>query len=191
MKCWICGDEDAATREHLAKASDLKLLFGKPSQQRPLYFSANHRPGKPRRRNVRIGSLKSDTLKFAHRICLTCNSKRTQPYDYAWEHCSRAMRAALPRLLVEGSVTLIAEIPTPRVCGATLMHDSSMFVTNYSLATLFEAGGLHGLVGGLVAKRRKSGCERPGSRRGPPLKLSRHTVGRLRWTRENMSAAPM
>lgn len=103
MKCWICGEEEAATREHLAKASDLKALFGKPSQQQPLYFSANDRPGKPRRRNVRVGSLKSDTLKFAHRICMTCNSKRTQPYDYAWEHCSREMRAALPRLLAQGS----------------------------------------------------------------------------------------
>lgn len=103
MKCWICGEEEAATREHLAKASDLKALFGKPSQQQPLYFSASGRPGKPRKRNVPVGSLKSDTLKFTHRICLTCNSKRTQPYDYAWEHCAKEMRAALPRLLARGS----------------------------------------------------------------------------------------
>jgi len=103
MKCWICGAEEAATREHLAKASDLKALFGKPSQRHPLYFHASDRPGMPRRRNIRVGSLKSDTLKFAHRICLTCNSARTQPYDYAWELCSGDLRAAAPRLLGKGS----------------------------------------------------------------------------------------
>lgn len=103
MKCWICGAEEAATGEHLAKASDLKAYFGKPSQRAPLFFSASDRPGLSRRRNLRVGSLKSDTLKFAHRICLTCNSARTQPYDYAWEHCSRELRAAMPRLLTRGS----------------------------------------------------------------------------------------
>jgi hypothetical protein len=103
MKCWICGDEEAATREHLAKASDLKAMFGKPSQKKPLFFSASDRTGMPRRRNIRVGSLKSDTLKFAHRICLACNSARTQPYDYAWEHCSGELRAAAPRLLATGS----------------------------------------------------------------------------------------
>ncbi len=56
-----------------------------------------------RRRNVRVGSLKSDTLKFTHRICLTCNSALTQPYDYAWELCSQELRAAVPRLLTKGS----------------------------------------------------------------------------------------
>ena len=103
MKCWICGAEEAATREHLAKVSDLKALFGKPSQRAPLFFSASDRPGMPIRRNLRVGSLKSDTLKFAHRICLTCNSARTQPYDYAWEQCSWKLRAAMPSLLASGA----------------------------------------------------------------------------------------
>ena len=83
MKCWICGAEEAATREHLAKASDLKALFGKPSQRVPLFFSASDRRVKSIRRNVRVGSLKSDTLKFTHRICLTCNSARQQSLSSA------------------------------------------------------------------------------------------------------------
>jgi len=103
MKCWICGAEDAVTREHLAKASDLKALFGKPSPADPLYFHADDRAGQRRRRNVRVGSLKSDTLKFAHRICVTCNSTRTQSYDYAGERASAALRDAVPRLLAKGS----------------------------------------------------------------------------------------
>ena len=103
MKCWICVVEEAATREHLAKASDLKAVFGKPSQRDPIFFSASPRSGMRERRNLRVGSLKSDTLKFAPSLCLTCNSTRTQPYDYAWEHCSRELRAAIPRLQVRGS----------------------------------------------------------------------------------------
>lgn len=103
MKCWICGVEDAQTREHLAKASDIKSFFGKPSRAKPFYFHTSDRTGRLRKRTVRIGSVKSDTLKFAHRICETCNSKRTQPYDYAWEHASAQLRAALPRLRQAGS----------------------------------------------------------------------------------------
>ena len=103
MNCWICGAEYAATREHLVKASDLKALFGKPSKDKPLFFNASNQQSRSRCRDVKVGSLKSDTLKFAYRICLTCNSKRTQPYDYAWEHGSRELRSAVPRLLEEGS----------------------------------------------------------------------------------------
>jgi hypothetical protein len=47
LTCWICGEEEAATREHLAKTSDFKAMFGKPSQQQPSYFSASDRPGNP------------------------------------------------------------------------------------------------------------------------------------------------
>ncbi|WP_155626239.1 MULTISPECIES: hypothetical protein [Burkholderia cepacia complex] len=103
MKCWICGAEDAATREHMAKASDLKALFGKATQAKPLFFGASDHPSRPRRRNVKVASLKSDRLKFAHRICLTCNSKLTQPYDYAWEYASRQLCDAEPQLLRAGS----------------------------------------------------------------------------------------
>ena len=98
MKCWICALEDATTREHLIKASDLKALFGKPSQAKPFFFRASNKQS-----DVKVGSLRADALKFAHRICLTCNSKRTQPYDYAWEQGSRELRSAVSRLIEEGS----------------------------------------------------------------------------------------
>lgn len=101
-KCWICG-EDAATREHLAKASDLKSLFGTPTRTDPLYFHVDARPGAQPRRNVPVGSLKSRTLKFEHRICLKCNSARTQPHDRAWELCSAELRKDLGRLQQAGS----------------------------------------------------------------------------------------
>ena len=84
MKCWICGAENASTREHRSKASDLKALFGTPTQAAPLYFHADAHKGKPPRRSVRVGSLKADILKYAHRICADCNNARTQPHDKAW-----------------------------------------------------------------------------------------------------------
>jgi hypothetical protein len=93
MNCWICGSTDAATREHRTKATDLKDLFGTPSQQDPLYFHSNARPSKPARRNVPIGSLNSKALKYTHRICLACNSTTTQPYDYAWAYASSELRS--------------------------------------------------------------------------------------------------
>ncbi len=99
MNCWICGASDATTREHRTKASDLKDLFGKPSQQNPLYFHANARLGKLARRNVPIGSLKSNALKYTHRICLACNSSRTQPYDLAWAYASAEIRSNVLQLL--------------------------------------------------------------------------------------------
>lgn len=103
MNCWICGANDAATREHRTKASDLKDLFGTPSQEAPFYFHANSRLGKPARRNVPIRSLKSDALKYTHRICLACNSSRTQPYDRAWARASFELRSNVLRLLDRGS----------------------------------------------------------------------------------------
>jgi hypothetical protein len=103
MNCWICGAPGAETREHRTKASDLKDLFGKPTPQDPLYFHACALPGSRARRKVRIGSLKSDALKYNHRICLKCNSSATQPYDFAWEYFSSELRKAVPRLLDRGS----------------------------------------------------------------------------------------
>ena len=121
-RCWICAAEEPATREHLAKASDLKAVFSRPSQREPLFFSASHRASILQRRNIPVGSLKSDTLKFAHRICLTCNSARTQPYDLAWEHCSRELRAAVPRLLARGSFRANWLFPYDTRCAMRCVH---------------------------------------------------------------------
>lgn len=92
MKCWICGNEEATTREHRSKASDLRSLFGNPTQADPLYLHTDQR------RNRKVGSLKADALKFTHRICLTCNSTTTQPHDYAWAEFSLALRSRRPVL---------------------------------------------------------------------------------------------
>ena len=89
MKCWICG-ADANTGEHLIKASDLKSLFGHITQSKPIYLHTDAR------RNLPIRGLKSEKLKFAARICGTCNNQRTQPHDRAWEALSEYLRTRTP-----------------------------------------------------------------------------------------------
>lgn len=95
--CWICGGGAAETREHRSKASDLRSLFGTPTQADPLYFHT------AKRRNFRVGSLKADVLKFSHRICIQCNSARTQPHDCAWAVLSETVRLRQP-LMAPGDI---------------------------------------------------------------------------------------
>lgn len=101
--CWICGGGAAETREHRAKASDLRSLFGDPTQAHPLYFHTD------KRRNFRAASLKADVLKFSHRICVHCNSARTQPHDRAWAVFSETLRARRPPI-VAGDVLRLNRI---------------------------------------------------------------------------------
>lgn len=94
--CWICKDP-ATTREHRIKRSDLLAIFGKPSQDRPLFLHSQNRT------NYKIHGLGSDALKLPSRICEHCNTARTQPHDRAWELLSAALRGRVPKIEV-GSV---------------------------------------------------------------------------------------
>ena len=81
MNCWICnGSGD--TGEHLIKASDMKLLFPDISQKGPAYKHTHDK------KNIQIGSRKSNQLKSKALICALCNNQRTQPHDIAWENLS-------------------------------------------------------------------------------------------------------
>src|SRR5258708_40056847 len=81
-KCWICGVNDANSGEHMMKQSDLRDVFGKPSQAAPFYFYKPGKDGRP------VGSLKADILKSPAPMCAHCNNTRTQPHDLAWEKMS-------------------------------------------------------------------------------------------------------
>ena len=85
MKCWICGDE-ARTGEHTIKRSDLRAIFGKVSQDRPLYRHTY------KKRNISIKGLNVELLKSGGRLCEHCNNQCTQPFDRAWERFSAALR---------------------------------------------------------------------------------------------------
>jgi hypothetical protein len=95
-KCWICGDA-ATTGEHKTKRSDLRSVFGIPTQSNPLYLHDAER------RNRRVGSLDAKVLKSPGRICPHCNNARTQPHDRAWEKLSVALRTRTP-VIAPGSV---------------------------------------------------------------------------------------
>ncbi|WP_454818876.1 hypothetical protein [Labrys neptuniae] len=91
IPCWICG-APATTGKHKTKRSDLKAVFGLPTQQKPLYVTDRHKLNRP------VRSLKANILKSPSLICEACNSTRTQPYDRAWEHLSKVLRASKPPL---------------------------------------------------------------------------------------------
>jgi hypothetical protein len=86
LPCWICGNP-ATTREHKAKRSDLRDVFGTVTQANPVFY----RDDKVGQRAV--GSLDAKLARFPNKICAYCNSTRTQPHDRAWEVLSAALRA--------------------------------------------------------------------------------------------------
>lgn len=89
MKCWICGN-DATTGEHKTKASDLRAEFPDVTQKKPIFLHTGQE------KNQKIGSVKSDKLKFNARICAECNNVRTANYDRAWESLSKFLREKDP-----------------------------------------------------------------------------------------------
>jgi len=107
MKCWICGKE-AKTGEHRVKASDLRIYFGRVTQQTPLYTHTNER------KNIPIGSLKSDRLKSDALICNRCNSALTQQYDKAWEKLSNHLNTNWLQLQRSQQVDLSKVFPGSR-----------------------------------------------------------------------------
>ena len=89
IKCWVCGDP-ANSGEHKTKRSDMKDVFGQPSQSAPLRYHDKTK------KNIPIGSLRNKHLKSPSLICSNCNNARTQPYDIAWEKLSKALRSRDP-----------------------------------------------------------------------------------------------
>jgi hypothetical protein len=77
MICWICNADNAISREHKIKKSDLKTEINSISQNTPLYLSYENI------RNKKIGCLNSNNLKYQHRICHDCNTSKTQKNDLA------------------------------------------------------------------------------------------------------------
>jgi len=104
MQCWICGDE-GNTGEHLVKASDLRSYFGRVSQKQPVYYHTKEK------KNIPVGSYKSQRLKSKALICNNCNSSLTQPYDKAWEKLSEYLRGNWPALQRNGRLNLSKVFP--------------------------------------------------------------------------------
>ena len=109
MKCWICGNVNANSREHKTKAGDLRLLCS-PTQKEPIHYQTReHYQIKDSiiSKIVRhkIGGLDNDRLKFEHFICHVCNTTTTQLHDRGWETflktlllCLSSFAAKIPKL---------------------------------------------------------------------------------------------
>ena len=78
-QCWICG-APAQSREHRLKRSDLVRAYGKGPYTGPS-VPLHVRNGKL----TRIQGPGSDTVKYSHSLCQTCNSASTQPFDRAYD----------------------------------------------------------------------------------------------------------
>lgn len=124
-RCWICGEDAQLTGEHRTKRSDLKGVFGVPSQQQPLFFSDVNR------KNRHVGSLDAHILKTTSGPCGKCNSNRTQPHDRAWETLSAALRARLSAIEPGGSLRATSVFP----------DDTSQQMLNVHLYVLKLFGG--------------------------------------------------
>ncbi len=115
MKCWICG-ADGTTGEHLIKASDIAGYFGKFDQNNPIFFHSETK------RNIPVGSKKSDRFKSDALICNQCNSARTQPYDKAWEILSAYLRKNSSVVGRFGKIYLKKVFPNKTRSSAKCMH---------------------------------------------------------------------
>jgi hypothetical protein len=101
----------------MTKGSDLRDVFGMPSQAAPLFM---HNAA---RRNRHIGSLDTKVLKSTGKICAYCNNTRTQPHDRAWEQLSKALRTRKPSLR-PGETVRVNKI---------FSHDTSRMLLNVHL----------------------------------------------------------
>lgn len=91
VNCWICGSVGADSYEHIVKASDLKSLFGKVSQNNVVYANSNNI------KNLSLKSIKKpEILKFKTPICSNCNNNLTSVHDKAWQHLSEYLRFRNP-----------------------------------------------------------------------------------------------
>lgn len=89
-KCVLCGSAELLSGEHKIKASALRqefgaasLIIGVPDEPRSLRFAQ---------------SVRSKNLHFRSRLCVACNSQRTQPADRAFEKFHEEVRQRLQHL---------------------------------------------------------------------------------------------
>lgn len=80
MICWICNKNEANSREHIIKRSDIKRAYGRGS------YRGDRAPI-----HVKNGALShiqgpdSRILKYNESLCSDCNGNFTQPFDLAYE----------------------------------------------------------------------------------------------------------
>ena len=116
MKCWICG-KDADSREHIPKASDVRLFFGEVSADNPLYLHNNTH------KNVLIRSAKSDKLKTKNKvICRRCNDTDTSSFDNAWTELLKYLHGNWEKTKTDKKINLKKIFPSTSKKSAINFH---------------------------------------------------------------------
>lgn len=115
----------ANSREHIIQQSDLKSLFGTPTQGDPIVFNSGLKKNKP------LGSLKTPKdLKSEAGICHYCNTTRTQAYDISWQVFSTSLREKLSLLKAGQTIA----------CNKIFLYDTSRGMRNIHLFFLKKFG---------------------------------------------------
>lgn len=74
----------ADSKEHMAKASDVRSVFGKITNKKIIHKRMEN--GK-----YRINGVDANLLKWTNKICSNCNNSKTSQHDKAWEKMSAYM----------------------------------------------------------------------------------------------------
>ncbi|MBE1530190.1 hypothetical protein [Actinomadura algeriensis] len=106
--CWWCQSAAATTREHKFKRTDLDqmwgdsayLLWGSSGDNRTIWDSESFG------RLSKIRGAKSDVAKFKPSMCLTCNGKRSQPFDDSYVTFSRYVWQYMDTLWKAGNINM-------------------------------------------------------------------------------------
>jgi len=91
--CWICGN-DATTREHSQKKTDIQAAFGKGSYKGKGVFKLDF----DKRKKYFIQGPDSKALKYDSNLCEKCNSNTTKLHDLAYQEFSLYIRENIVNL---------------------------------------------------------------------------------------------
>lgn len=80
MICWVCNKNEANSREHIIKRSDIKRVYGGGS------YRGDHAPVHVKNGVTNnIQGSDSKLVKYNQSLCSECNGNFTQPFDLAYE----------------------------------------------------------------------------------------------------------
>lgn len=128
-RCCLCGSGEALTGEHKSKASVIRSIF--PDETMAM---GSFRPGS---RPFFAQSSTSKIFHFKPRLCGSCNSRRTQPFDVEFAHFDETVRE-----LVARGERPTAVFATPRyVGGRGPFVDALRYFAKILACHIAESGG--------------------------------------------------
>jgi len=113
--CWICGEE-ANSREHKIKRSDIKQIIGEATQAKPLYVHDKNTS------NKKVQSTNAKFFKGEKDLCAKCNNELTQPHDISWETLSHYLHKNWDSISKKGEFRMTKAFPSKTSLGMKGVH---------------------------------------------------------------------